>query len=60
MMNVAMSLYLVLLFVALTPGVLAHLPSGGSKLVVAATHGVLFAAVYYFTHKVVWNATRNF
>jgi hypothetical protein len=59
-MNVAMNLYLVLLFVALTPGVLLHLPSGGSKLVVAATHGVVFALVYYLTHRAVQNATRNF
>jgi hypothetical protein len=55
-----MNLYLVLLFVALTPGVLLHLPSGGSKLVVAATHGVLFAVVYYLTHRSVQNATRSF
>ena len=59
-MNVAMNLYLVLLFVAMTPGVLLHLPSGGSKLVVAATHGVLFAVVYYLTHRSVQNATRSF
>ena len=58
-MNVYMSLYLALLFVALTPGVLLSLPPGGSKLVVAATHGVVFALVYYVTHKAVWNATRN-
>ena len=58
-MNVYMSLSLALLFVALTPGVLLSLPPGGSKLVVAATHGVVFALVYYVTHKAVWNATRN-
>jgi amino acid permease len=58
-MNVYMSLYLALLFVVLTPGVLLSLPPGGSKLVVAATHGVVFAIVYYVTHKAVWNATRN-
>jgi len=58
-MNVYMSLYLALLFVVLTPGVLLSLPPGGSKLVVAATHGVVFAIVYYLTHKSVWNATRN-
>ena len=58
-MNVYASLYLVLLFVVLTPGVLLHLPPGGSKLVVAATHGVVFAVVYYLTQKAVMNATRN-
>jgi hypothetical protein len=58
-MNIYVSLYLALLFVVLTPGVLLSLPPGGSKLVVAATHGVVFAVVYHLTHKAVWNATRN-
>ena len=58
-MNVYMSLYLVLLFVALTPGVLLSLPPGGSKLVVAATHGVVFALVYCLTKNYVMNASRN-
>lgn len=58
-MNVYMSLYLALLFVALTPGVLLSLPPGGSKLVVAATHGVVFALVYCLTKNYVMNATRN-
>jgi hypothetical protein len=58
-MNVYMSVFLALLFVLLTPGVLVSLPPGGSKLVVAATHGVVFAAVYWASHKAVYNATRN-
>jgi hypothetical protein len=58
-MNLYVSLYLALLFVVLTPGVLLSLPPGGSKLVVALTHGVVFAVVYHLTHKAVWNATRN-
>jgi len=39
------------LFFVLTPGVLLRLPVGGSKLQVAATHAVVFALVYHFTHK---------
>jgi len=58
-MNVYMSMYVALLFVLLTPGVLLSLPPGGSKLVVAATHGVVFALVYCFTKNYVMNATRN-
>ena len=58
-MNVYMSLYVALLFVALTPGVLLSLPPGGSKLVVAATHGVVFALIYCLTKNYVMNATRN-
>jgi len=45
--------FVVVLFVALTPGVLVRLPPGGSKLTVAAVHGVIFALVYHFTHHLV-------
>jgi hypothetical protein len=45
--------FVVVLFVALTPGVLLRLPPGGSKLTVAAVHGVVFALVYHFTHHTV-------
>jgi hypothetical protein len=45
--------YLALLFVALTPGVLVRIPSGGSKLVVAAVHGVVLALVWHLMHKAV-------
>ena len=58
-MNMYMALYLALLFVVLTPGILLSLPPGGSKLVVAATHGAVFAVVYWVSHKAVWNATKN-
>jgi hypothetical protein len=53
-MNLVVTLYVALLFVVLTPGVLLTLPKGGSKLVVAATHGLVFALLYHFTHKAVW------
>ena len=52
-----MSLYLALLFVVLTPGVLLTAPVG-SKLAVAVVHGVVFAVVYSLTQKEVWNATQ--
>jgi len=48
-----MSLFVALLFVVLTPGVLLRLPPGGSKLTVAITHGVVFALVFHLTHKMV-------
>ena len=53
-MHWLMLAFVALLFVALTPGVLDTLPPRSSKLVVAATHGVLFALVYHFTHHAVW------
>ena len=48
--------YAALLFIVLTPGVLLRLPPNGSKLAVAVTHGVVFAIVWHFTHKMVWSA----
>jgi len=56
MFHIFMSLYVALLFVLLTPGLLLRLPPGGSKLTVAVVHGIVFATVFHFTHKLVWNA----
>jgi len=55
-----LSLYLVALFVALTPGVLLTLPKGGKRLTVAFVHGLLFAAIWYFTRNAVLRATEGF
>jgi hypothetical protein len=54
-MNLLLILYTALLFVAVTPGVLLTLPKGGSKLTVAAVHGIVFMVVYAFTAKIVVN-----
>ena len=48
-MDLYFSAYLMLLFVVLTPGVLLTLPKKGSKLTVAAVHGLVFVVLYYFT-----------
>jgi len=53
-----MSVYAALLFFVLTPGVVVRLPPGGSPLVVAATHAVVFMVVYALTHKLVWKAMQ--
>ena len=58
-MNMYMSLYLVFLFVVLTPGILLTIPSKGSKLVVAVVHGLVFALVYYLTKDFVLQATTE-
>ena len=50
-MNLLFSLYLALLFVLLTPGVLVTLPPGASKFTAAVTHGLVFAVVYHLTVK---------
>jgi len=58
-MHWLMSLYLVLLFFVLTPGVLVSLPKGGSRTTVALTHAVVFGLVYHFTNKMVWNVLKD-
>jgi len=52
-----MSLFVALLFVLLTPGVLLTLPSSRSSLLtVAVVHGLVFGLVYHLTHKMVWKS----
>lgn len=54
-MLLIMTLFTIALFVLLTPGVVIQgIPPGGSKLQVALVHGLIFALIYHFTHKVVW------
>jgi hypothetical protein len=55
-MYLLLSLYIVALFVALTPGVLLRLPAGGSKLTVAVVHGLVFAVIYCLTQGLVSDA----
>jgi len=59
MMNAWVLLYIAVLFFVLSPGILLSLPSGGSKTTVAAVHALVFALVFHFTHKIVWNATKH-
>ena len=58
-MNPATFLYAFVLFFVLTPGILITLPPKSKKLVVAATHGLVFALVWTLTHKFVWKASRG-
>jgi hypothetical protein len=53
-MQLPMSVFVVVLFIALTPGVLVTLPKKGSKFVIL-THGLIFALIYHFTYKVALN-----
>ena len=50
-MNHLMAVFVAVLFFVLTPGVLVTLPPKGSKLVVAATHAVVFAVVLHLVYK---------
>lgn len=54
-MHLYMSLFVAVLFFVLTPGVVLRLPPGGSKLMVAGVHALVFTLVFCLTHKLVWN-----
>ena len=54
-MYALMFVFTALLFFVLTPGILLSLPPKGSKIVVAATHAIVFAVVYSLTHKLVYS-----
>lgn len=59
-MNPIMFLVVVLLFTVLTPGVLLKLPSAkSSPLVIALTHGVVFALALTLLYKPLWRLTRR-
>ena len=58
-MNWVVTIYVALLFFVLTPGILLSLPPKGSKMMVALTHAVVFAIVYHFTHKMVWQTSMS-
>jgi high-affinity Fe2+/Pb2+ permease len=58
-MNWLVSIYIAILFFVLTPGILLSLPPKGSKMVVAATHAIVFALVFHFTGKMVWQASMS-
>ena len=53
MFHSLISAFTALLFIALTPGILVTLPPKGKPIVVAVTHGILFALIYAVTCKAV-------
>lgn len=53
-MNWVMTLFTAALFVVLVPGVFLSLPPKASLLTKAVVHGLVFAVVYYFAHKVLF------
>ena len=48
-----MSIFTIILFVLLVPGILFKIPANGSAITVAFIHGIIFAFLYYFSHKIV-------
>jgi len=60
MFHPVMTALTALLFVVLTPGILVTIPAKGSKIIVALTHGIIFALVYYLLHKSLLHVTKKF
>ena len=59
-MNILAILYVILLFVILTPGVVVTLPQKGSSIVVTALfHGIVFAILFFLTNKSVMKFTNS-
>ena len=59
-MSIYMSIFMAVLFFALTPGVLVSLPGAfmtlpqeNAKIITAVFHAVVFAVIYYFTIRIV-------
>ena len=58
-MNWAVTFYAAILFFVLTPAILVRLPPKGGKFTVAAVHALVFALIFHFTHKFVWQLSMG-
>jgi hypothetical protein len=62
-MNIGTYLYLIILFVVFSPGIVFSIPSSNSssnsKWIRVFTHGFLFSVVWLFTHKTVYNSMKE-
>ena len=47
--SIVLTLYAIILFFLLTPGIIVRLPPGGSKMMVAITHAIIFGLLWHFT-----------
>lgn len=56
-MFIYLSIYMVLLFLVLTPGIVIRVP--GNKYLVALIHAIVFSITWYFTNTLVSNLTQN-
>ena len=52
-MNWVVSVYTILLFFVLTPGIVVRLPPKGDKYAAAGVHALIFAVVFQFTHNLI-------
>jgi uncharacterized membrane protein len=50
---IIISLFCVVLFYFLTPGILLSLPAGSGKKTIAAAHSVIFGLIFFFSHNLI-------
>jgi hypothetical protein len=50
----------IILFIALTPGVIISLPPEGSKLTTAVVHGIIFSIIWMFIYRIINNIYEGF
>jgi hypothetical protein len=53
-MEYLFTLFLVVLFFVLTPGVLLSIPKNGKCTTQALVHAVIFGLIYHLTHNYLW------
>jgi hypothetical protein len=58
-MNAYLYAYIIILFIAVTPGILLHFPPVGNGYIVAITHGIIFALIWEYTHKYIYHYTYS-
>ena len=59
MSGAIISVFCVILFYFLTPGILVSLPKGAGKKTVAAVHALIFGILFFFFHRIVWKTTTK-
>ena len=60
MSNLYMFIFSTILFFVLTPGIILTILPKSSKKIVALVHAFVFAVVWHFMNKIVWNLTEGF
>ncbi len=57
--SIVLTIYAVLLFFLLTPGILVTLPPKGGKYIVALVHAVIFGIVWKVTSHWIYTAAKK-
>jgi hypothetical protein len=58
-MNAYVYAYIIILFIAVTPGILLHFPPGANGYIVAISHALFFTLIWEYTHKYVYSQTYS-